>query len=107
MLKEIMKNTIEYVNSFPKKERKSYGQFFTPIQTAEYMASLIRTESEKVKILDPGAGNGLLTAAVVEHLIARGTAREISVVLYENDKNIQSLLKKNIEIISSYCSQNR
>ena len=105
MLKEIMKNTIEYVNSFPKKERKSYGQFFTPIQTAEYMASLIRTESEKVKILDPGAGNGLLTAAVVEHLIARGTAREISVVLYENDKNIQSLLKKNIEIISSYCSQ--
>lgn len=27
MLKEIMKNTIEYVNSFPKKERKSYGQF--------------------------------------------------------------------------------
>ena len=48
---------------------------------------------------------GLLTAAVVEHLIARGTAREISVVLYENDKNIQSLLKKNIEIISSYCSQ--
>ena len=59
------------------------------------MASLIRTESEKVKILDPGAGNGLLTAAVVEHLIARGTAREISVVLYENDKNIQSLLKKN------------
>ena len=97
MLKEIMKNTIEYVNSFPKKERKSYGQFFTPIQTAEYMASLIRTESEKVKILDPGAGNGLLTAAVVEHLIARGIAREISVVLYENDKNIQSLLKKNIE----------
>lgn len=41
MLKEIMKNTIEYVNSFPKKERKSYGQFFTPIQTAEYMASLL------------------------------------------------------------------
>ena len=32
MLKEIMKNTIEYVNSFPKKERKSYGQFFTPMQ---------------------------------------------------------------------------
>ena len=108
MLKEIMKNTIEYVNSFPKKERKSYGQFFTPIQTAEYMASLIRTESEKVKILDPGCReNGLLTAAVVEHLIARGTAREISVVLYENDKNIQSLLKKNIEIISSYCTKNR
>jgi len=49
MLKEIMKNTIEYVNSFPKKERKSYGQFFTPIQTAEYMASLIRTESEKTR----------------------------------------------------------
>ena len=43
MLKEIMKNTIEYVNSFPKKERKSYGQFFTPIQTAEYMASVSYT----------------------------------------------------------------
>ena len=35
MLKEIMKNTIEYVKSFPIKERKSYGEFFTPNQKAE------------------------------------------------------------------------
>ena len=68
-----------------------------PIQTAEYMASLIRTESEKVKILDPGAGYGLLTAAVVEHLIARGTAREISVVLL-------SLIHISGEQMESVCS---
>lgn len=33
MLNEVMRNTNEYVNSFPKEERKKYGQFFTPVAT--------------------------------------------------------------------------
>lgn len=92
MLDEVMRNTNEYVNSFPKQERKKYGQFFTPVATARYMAKLSRNRNEKVRILDPGAGNGILTAALIERLVENGHVREVTAVLYENDNHIQGLL---------------
>lgn len=103
MLNEIMKNTKEYLNLKQKTERKAYGQFFTPITTARYMSSMIQDRSAKVRILDPGAGNGLLTAALTERLLEGGKVREIETVLYENDINIQSLLQKNVAVIKNYC----
>lgn len=103
MLDSIMRNTNEYVNSFPKEERKKYGQFFTPVATARYMAALLQNHREKVRILDPGAGNGLLTAALIERLVANGNVREVKAVLYENDNHIQELLHKNIAVIREYC----
>lgn len=103
MLDEIMKNTNEYVNSFPKEERKKYGQFFTPIVTARYMASLIHNQKGKIRILDPGAGNGLLTAALIEKLVSIGCVCEIQADLYENDEHVQELLSQNILVIRNYC----
>lgn len=103
MLNEVMNNTNEYVNSFSKEERKRYGQFFTPIATARYMASLVQNQKERVRILDPGAGNGLLTAALIERLVSIGCVKEIQAVLYENDIHVQELLRENITIIQNYC----
>lgn len=40
MLEKIIENTNKYIDSMPKKERKKYGQFFTSIETARYMADL-------------------------------------------------------------------
>lgn len=105
MLDEVMRNTNEYVNSFPKQERKKYGQFFTPVATARYMAKLSRNRNEKVRILDPGAGNGILTAALIERLVENGYVREVTAVLYENDNHIQGLLYKNIAVMRKYCKK--
>ena len=105
MLDEIMKNTNEYLNLKQKTERKAYGQFFTPITTARYMSSMIQSGRAKVRILDPGAGNGLLTAALTERLLEEGSVREIEAVLYENDTNIQPLLQKNVTVMKDYCSR--
>lgn len=105
MLNQIMDKTNEYVNACPKKERKKYGQFFTPITTAKYMASLVEKKQKKVCILDPGAGNGLLTAALIERLVETNPRIEIKADLYENDEKIQPLLLSNVEIIKGYCKK--
>ena len=40
MLEKIIELTNEYIESMPKKERKKYGQFFTSMETARFMAGL-------------------------------------------------------------------
>ena len=40
MLKNIIEKTSLYIENMPKKERKKYGQFFTSMETARYMASM-------------------------------------------------------------------
>ena len=50
--------------------RARLGQFMTPAPVAEFMASMIRTRRATIRLLDPGAGTGSLTAAAVERLLA-------------------------------------
>ena len=63
-------NTTEYVKKMPKDLRKKYGQFFTSKETAIFMAELFDIPSNKatLKILDAGAGSGILSVALVERL---------------------------------------
>ena len=42
MLEKIIELTNEYIESMPKKERKKYGQFFTSMETARFMAGLVQ-----------------------------------------------------------------
>lgn len=91
--------TNAFVESIPKKERKKYGQFFTSRKTAEFMASLFTIDHSKptLKLLDAGAGTGLLTTALVERLRSCGYEGEITVVCYENDVKVLPTLAENLE----------
>ena len=40
MLEKVIELTNEYIEGMPKKERKKYGQFFTSMETARFMAGL-------------------------------------------------------------------
>lgn len=87
----------------PKTLRKSYGQFFTSKETALFMVSLfdLTEYNTNISILDPGAGSGILSIALLERL--NGTSiKSVSLVCYENDDKIIPLLKENLE----YASQN-
>ena len=92
-------NTSTFMESIPKKERKKYGQFFTSRKTAEFMASLFTIDFSKqqLKLLDAGAGTGLLTTALVEYLRKNGYMGEIHVVCYENDTKVLDTLKRNLD----------
>ena len=49
--------------------RSEMGQFLTPAPAAELVASMFANRPSSLRVLDPGAGVGSLTAALVAHLI--------------------------------------
>lgn len=48
------------------KHKKDNGQFFTPIEIANLMASFCNYSNSKIKILDPGCGTAILSCALIE-----------------------------------------
>lgn len=101
MLNEIINRTNNYIKNMPKVQRKKYGQFFTSKETAEFMANLLTVPKgkEKIRFLDPGAGTGILSCALIERLESIGSIRCIEVVCYETDETVLELLKDNLK----YC----
>lgn len=97
--------TTSFVDSIPKKERKKYGQFFTSRKTAEFMVSLFNINFDKpeLKLLDAGAGTGLLTTALVERLRVCGYKGYIIAVCYENDVKVLPTLAENLENLKKTC----
>lgn len=83
LLDYVSRATNDYIAAMPKTARKQYGQFFTSPQTAEFMASLFDLSAAvgTVSILDPGAGSGLLSAAMIERLQAQPRITKIKLVL--------------------------
>jgi adenine-specific DNA-methyltransferase len=89
------------INTLPKKGKKELGQFFTPPMIADYMASMIYPvqNTETVRLLDAGAGTGILAAAAAIQCLAAGH-RAVHAVLYEIDTTLLPTLRSNMEHIS-------
>ena len=87
----------------PKKERKNYGQFFTSMETARFMANLydITSDMTKIRVLDAGAGSGILACAFIERVEQLSFIEEVEVTCYENDEKVLQLLEDNLR----YCQQ--
>ena len=66
------------------------GQFWTPWQTASLMADLAGAWGEgTVRVLDPGAGAGALTAAWVERVLSSLTRpKAVHLTFYEIDEKV-------------------
>ena len=91
--------TKEYLQTVSKSERKAIGQFFTPASIADHMGKLTKFKAERVRVLDPGAGSGILSASLVDNLIGRGV-KQFEIDLYENNQAIIPLLEDNMRYIS-------
>lgn len=107
MLDFAINATTEYIDHMPKSQRKKYGQFFTSKETAVFMAELFKIPNERqtLSILDPGAGSGILSVALLERLQAFSAIKEIRLVCYENDPNVMELLRANLEVARSQSKQ--
>ena len=82
-----------YKENQQKDVRKGKGQFFTAPNIAKFMASLANIEKQEIRILDPGAGTGILTAAIFDLIINNSkNPMKIYLDVYETDKSIISLL---------------
>ena len=104
MLEKVVEQTDKYIESMPREERKKYGQFFTSMETARFMAEMynIPNNINKVSVLDAGAGSGILSCALIERLETIDNIQEIELTCYENDSNVLPLLESNL----NYCREN-
>jgi len=91
-----------------RTDRSQIGQFLTPAAIAKFMASMFEMGLQEVRILDPGAGTGVLFAACVETLISRkNRPASIEVVAYETDSTILPHLEETMKRCQSLCISNR
>ncbi|MBV4438453.1 Eco57I restriction-modification methylase domain-containing protein [Clostridium tyrobutyricum] len=100
IINKVNESTSNYVNTMSRNIRKKIGQFFTQPKVAEFMANLMKYNNDTIKILDAGAGSGILTAALCQKCLEDTVIKNIHIDLYENNENILPILKNTMEYIS-------
>lgn len=100
-LDKVIERTSNFTAACSKDSRKKYGQFFTSESSAIFMASLFNVDPSKpsLRILDAGAGTGILSVALVSRLLDSYPG-EIHLVCYETDENVLGLLRQNLAAIA-------
>ena len=80
-----------------RTERSGRGQFATPSQAARTMASLVEPPNGELRVVDPGAGTGVLMLALVATAVESGGLKQLSVDLVETDQQALRLLGTAVE----------
>lgn len=80
------------------KHRAAHGQFFTPMSAADFLASLVELpDAGRLRLLDPGAGVGSLSAAVAARVLAERPALELHITAFELDETLIGHLTATLE----------
>lgn len=88
------------------KRRSGLGQYLTPAPIGRFMASLFSEFSDTVRLLDPGAGVGSLSAAVIERVGMVGKKPgAVSVTCYEIEPLLIDYLKATLEEGKTHCQE--
>jgi len=84
--------------------RASLGQYMTPATISRFMASLFSERQRDMRVLDPGAGVGSLTAALAEKLCAKSIRpRSVEFVCYEVDPLLSRYLDDTLRQAEAWC----
>lgn len=89
--------------------RARLGQFFTPEPIAQFMASLFTFPRmpETLRVLDAGAGNGMLTAAFVAEMCSGKRPRPEAIIatVWELDEVLIHSLEDSLRLCESVCER--
>lgn len=91
------KQTELYIADADIEGRKKKGQFFTPAEVSGFMSGLFSFSkvAKQIRLLDPGAGTGILTAAFCDSLLAKNYEKlTLTIDLYEKDQKVLPYLTK-------------
>jgi len=88
------------------QQRALRGQYLTPISVATFMSRMVECRKSIVRILDPGAGIGTLSAAVVAEMCRRPVPPEvIHVTAYEIDAGLIGYLRVTLDLCRKLCNE--
>ena len=98
MLNMAVRNTKKLIREKSREQNIRIGRFFTKKGTAALMSVMCRAkDAETVSILDPGAGTGILSAALLERLcLSKTPPKTVELVCFENDAMMLPMLEYNL-----------
>ncbi len=98
MLNMAVRNTKKLIREKSREQNIRIGRFFAKKGTAALMSVMCRASgAETVSILDPGAGTGILSAALLERLCLSATPpKTVELVCFENDAMMLPMLEYNL-----------
>ena len=82
-----------YLSFSEHNQRKNGGHYLTPRPIARFMAGHSSYSEPHIRVLDPGSGTGILSAAVCEAASLSGTVKTIHVDAYETDPVLAALCR--------------
>ena len=87
-------------------QQKDLGQFLTPPHVADLMATMFHLRSHRIRLLDAGAGLGILSAAFIRQQLLRKTPpRLIEITAYELDKALIHGIEETYEACRVACEK--
>lgn len=99
------KQANSFILKSSSKERKARGQFFTPAAVAKFMANFAEYQKDTLRVLEPGAGVGILSCAVCEAAAKRKIVKKIEIDAYESDSSLNVLLKESFEFLKHWLDK--
>ena len=90
-----------YVARSSAEHRKLHGQYFTPPEIARFMVSL--ASPRVARVLDAGAGTGILACAVVERHMQSRSDGPLHLECYERDPALMPALERSLDYARGAC----
>ncbi len=88
------------IRELDNSRQQHLEQFFTPIEVVTTMVNLFNIPSgSKFKILDPGAGTGILGLALAKRIWEENPDSEIELIAVELDHNLSSYFEETVQSI--------
>lgn len=98
LLKRAALRRTNLINKLDAGNQVALGQFFTPPEVARSMALLAHLpERGALRVLDPGAGTGVLSAAIIEHARAQRPDLKVELTAVEADTNLLPALSETLQ----------
>ncbi|MDE3088948.1 MAG: Eco57I restriction-modification methylase domain-containing protein [Chloroflexota bacterium] len=94
-----------YSDNADALHRKAHGQFFTPPGIARFMAGWSSQFSPGARVIDPGAGVGILLAALAEHIAKEANCSEWHATAYETDVALRPALEITLGYIRHWLNR--
>jgi adenine-specific DNA-methyltransferase len=91
---------VRALQSLGSDRQSLLGQFFTPERAAALIAGLPRLPGTgRLRVLDPGAGSGSLSAAIAARVLRERTRLELEIVAVELDDTVAAFLRETLSDI--------